>query len=122
MRIVSLGFAALFSIAVYMVWADDLATSPQTAKPEPSTSGEQNGRVPWTTSRVVGSPEPPAPYRIERLFPQLGFKNPVGLFSSPQGDRLFVAELEGTITSFPPNADDPKPDVCLEGKTAIPGL
>ena len=28
-------------------------------------------RVPWTTSHIKGSPEPPAPYRIERVF-QIG--------------------------------------------------
>ncbi len=123
MRIVSICCVVLISwITVCMLLADDSATSPQSTKPETPTSGEQTGRVPWTTSRVIGSPEPPAPYRIERLFPQLAFKNPVGLFSSPQGDRLFVAELEGTIFSFPRNANDPKPDVCIEGKTAIPGL
>src|SRR5947209_1574970 len=28
-------------------------------------------RVPWTTSRMMGSPEPPAPYLMKRVFPQL---------------------------------------------------
>ena len=28
-------------------------------------------RVPWTTSKVIGSPEPPPPYRTERVFPKL---------------------------------------------------
>ena len=32
-------------------------------------------RVPWTTSRLTGTPEPPPPYRIERAFPKLHFKN-----------------------------------------------
>src|SRR5437763_1128671 len=31
-------------------------------------------RVPWTTSRLVGSPDPPAPYRLERVFPKVKFK------------------------------------------------
>src|SRR5258708_1564345 len=30
-------------------------------------------RMPWTTSRVTGSPEPPSPYRTERIFPKLKF-------------------------------------------------
>ena len=25
-------------------------------------------RIPWTTSRVVGSPEPPLPYTVEKTF------------------------------------------------------
>src|SRR5438094_650264 len=28
-------------------------------------------RVPWTTSRVIGSPEPPPPYTTEPAFPKL---------------------------------------------------
>ncbi|HKB40745.1 MAG TPA: hypothetical protein VKD72_30245, partial [Gemmataceae bacterium] len=34
-------------------------------------------RVPWTTSRVKGSPEPPAPYRTEVVFPKLKFFEPL---------------------------------------------
>src|SRR5690349_21660837 len=28
-------------------------------------------RTPWTTSRVTGSPDPPAPYKVVRAFPNL---------------------------------------------------
>ena len=31
-------------------------------------------RVPWTTSRVVGSPDPPPPFKVVRAFPNLKFK------------------------------------------------
>src|SRR4051812_37072347 len=31
-------------------------------------------RVPWTTSRLVGSPEPPPPYRVARAYPKINFK------------------------------------------------
>jgi putative heme-binding domain-containing protein len=57
-------------------------------------------RVPWTTSRVVGTPEPPPPYRIERAFPKLNFKNPLLLTNLPGSNRLFVAEHSGKIYSF----------------------
>ena len=30
-------------------------------------------RVPWTTSRLTGSPDPPPPYRIEQVFARLRF-------------------------------------------------
>src|SRR5262245_53367754 len=40
-------------------------------------------RVPWTTSRLTGSPDPPHPYRIERAFPRLRFKNPLLLARAP---------------------------------------
>src|SRR5579859_6511282 len=47
-------------------------------------------RTPWTTSRITGSPEPPHPYRIERVLPKLGFKNPLLITNAPGTERLFV--------------------------------
>ncbi len=28
-------------------------------------------RFPWTTSKVVGSPDPPLPYHVKQIFPKL---------------------------------------------------
>src|SRR5262245_31475060 len=64
-------------------------------------------RVPWTTSRVRGSPEPPRPYRTENAFPRLKFKNPTVIANAPGTDRLFVAEQAAKLYSFSndPNCD-----------------
>ena len=59
-----------------------------------------SARVPWTTGRVTGSPDPPAPYRLERAWPKLQFTNPVELTSAPGSDRLFVVEVAGKLVSF----------------------
>src|SRR5262249_19656306 len=64
-------------------------------------------RVPWTASRITGSPDPPHPYRIERVFPKLRFLNPLLLARAPGLDRFFVGEQAGKIYSFPL---DPKAD------------
>src|ERR671912_370860 len=64
-------------------------------------------RVPWTASRLTGSPEAPPPYRTERAFPKLKFDQPVTITRAPGSDRLFVAELGGKVYSFP---DDPAAD------------
>src|SRR5688500_5583446 len=58
-------------------------------------------RVPWTTSRITGAPEPPAPYAIETAFPDLRFSEPVELVNAPGSDRLFLIQLKGKILSFP---------------------
>ena len=50
-----------------------------------------NKRVPWTTSRVVGSPEPPSPYMAALAFPHLKFDVPTVITRAPGTDRLFVA-------------------------------
>ena len=49
----------------------------EAAKPQ-SRSGLQR-RIAWTTSRVKGTPDPPAPYRTEIAFPQLKFDEPAGI-------------------------------------------
>jgi uncharacterized repeat protein (TIGR03806 family) len=57
-------------------------------------------RVPWTTSRVAGSPEPPSPYRTERAFPNLQLDHPSVITSAPGSDRFFVGLEDGRILSF----------------------
>jgi glucose/arabinose dehydrogenase len=47
-------------------------------------------RVPLTTSRVAGSPEPPPPYRVRRLYPKLKLEFPVASAHQPGGDLLLV--------------------------------
>ena len=62
-------------------------------------------RVPWTTSRIAGSPEPPPPYRLERVFPRIKFQGPVCIAQEPDTNRLLVGENNGKIYSF--SIDDP---------------
>ena len=56
-------------------------------------------RVPWTTSRITGTPEPPPPYRIARAFPKLSFKNPLLMVRNPGSGRFFIGEQAGKIYS-----------------------
>jgi putative heme-binding domain-containing protein len=71
-------------------------------------------RTPWTASRVSGSPEPPPPYGIERVFAKLKFQNPVEIVAAPGSDRLFVAELKGKIFSFPNDPECETADVFVD--------
>src|SRR5439155_848007 len=72
-------------------------------------------RVPWTTSKVVGSPEPPPPYKTEPAFPKLPrFEEPLDLTYAPGTDRLFVAGRWGKIWSFVNNKDADKADLALD--------
>src|SRR5229473_7887716 len=74
-------------------------------------------RTPWTTSHITGSPEPPAPYRIERVFPKLSFKNPLLITSAPGTERLFVGEQAGKIYSFPRDPACSKPVLFFASTT-----
>lgn len=71
-------------------------------------------RVPWTTSKVIGSPEPPPPYRTELAFPKLPkFDEPLDMTYAPGTKRLFVAERWGKIWSFMNYRETDKADLAL---------
>jgi putative heme-binding domain-containing protein len=77
---------------------------------EAKPAGKGHGldqRVPWTTSLVRGSPDPPSPYRTEVAFPKLKFDEPLDITNAPGSDRLFVTERYGRVFSFP---NDPRTD------------
>jgi uncharacterized repeat protein (TIGR03806 family) len=79
-------------------------------------------RVPWTTSRVVGSPEPPAPYKVEPAFPKLTFDRPLAITNAPGINRLFVVEQAGKIYSFVNDLNTDKLDLVVDLKQARPKL
>ncbi len=56
-------------IGIGLLWATFSAgTAEQDKEPVQKKFGIEK-RVPWTTSKVVGSPEPPPPYKTELAFP-----------------------------------------------------
>jgi putative heme-binding domain-containing protein len=92
------------------------------APPGPSQTERPYGiqeRVAWTTSRVTGSPEPPPPYRIERVFPGLSFSKPLLITGAPGTSRLFVGEHAGKLYSFPNDPACKKADLFLDLTTEL---
>ena len=77
-------------------------------------------RVPWTTSRIAGSPDPPLPYVVKRVFPKLKFTEPVDWANTPAMDRLFVAEQWGKIFSFKNDPNVERPDLVIDLHKEIP--
>jgi uncharacterized repeat protein (TIGR03806 family) len=81
-------------------------------------SGEQpfglQQRSLWTTSNFRGRPEPPPPFRAERVFAKLSFKEPTVLTSAPGTRRMFVAEHRGKIYSIPDDPDCSQADLFLD--------
>ena len=60
-----------------------------------------DGHVPrLTTSRVLGSPEPPLPYTSRRMYPQLKMSNPVAVVRQPGSDRILLITLEKGASGF----------------------
>jgi putative heme-binding domain-containing protein len=79
-------------------------------------------RKPWTSSRLTGSPEPPAPFRVEQVFGKLKFNQPVDMTRLPGSDRLFVVEQAGRIFSFPARGDVERADLFLDLKRDLKTL
>ena len=79
-------------------------------------------KVGWTTSKVVGTPEPPSPFLVEHRFEKLKFKNPVEMRPIPGTDRLLVMELAGRIVSFPDRQDVATLDPVLDLKQHKPAI
>jgi glucose/arabinose dehydrogenase/mono/diheme cytochrome c family protein len=77
-------------------------------------------RVPWTTSHVAGSPEPPHPYRAVRAFPKLKVSAPIGIARIPDSDQLLLIHQhwpwggQGRILRFKDDDAVDKYEVFLE--------
>ncbi len=56
-------------------------------------------RVPWNTSRLVGSPEPPSPFVVEKTFAKLTWNAPIYLAEEPGTDRLWVVQSAGATAN-----------------------
>lgn len=69
-------------------------------------------RTLWTTSKVIGSPEPPPKYRTQRAFSKLSFVEPLDAVALPGSNRLLVAERKGKIWSFVADDQTEKADLA----------
>ena len=103
MRMRCFTVAGLLSLAVLGVyfWQRPSAThaAPEQAR-QPSGLAKRDL---WTTSKVVGSPEPPAAYQMVDSYPKIKFNEPLELIPVPGKNEWVVAERNGKIHTF--NAD-----------------
>ena len=83
---------------------------------EPS---EPAGRPLWTSSRVKGTPDPPPPMKIQRVFEDVPLRSPTEMIRVPGTDRWIVCELGGRIHSFAKTLPR-KPAVALNVKDVAP--
>ena len=91
--------------AVIVAWFTINLNEPRAAEPKT--------RVAWTTSKVVGSPEPPPGYKIVNPFPNVLLKNPLVITNMPGTNRMVIAEQAGKIHTFT-NTPDAKPELFFD--------
>ena len=106
-----LGVMILAGISLIPSSSSDKQTSPKDTK-----------RIPWTTSRIQGSPEPPLPYISEVAFPKLKFSEPLDIATTPEGKQMFVAERRGKIFTFLNDRQTKQSHLVIDLKTQLRGL
>lgn len=79
---------------------------PASAAEKPNTK-----RPAWNTSRLIGTPEPPPPYKLVPAFPQVRFKLPTSIESWPEGNGLLVTEMGGAIYLLKKSGDKARPEL-----------
>src|SRR3954469_22644590 len=91
------------------------------AAEEPARPKLAANRIPWTASRVFGSPDPPPPYKIVRAFPNIKLEKPLLMSRCPGSDRLFIGEQAGLLYSFK-NEPDAKAELFFDLRKELTSL
>lgn len=71
-------------------------------------------RAPLVTSTVIGSPDPPPPFRAVKTHPKLTFQQPLHVIPEPGTDRRLVTERFGKIKILTRDAEQSQADVFLD--------
>lgn len=86
----------------------------------PEASAADLVRIPWTTSKIHGSPEPAKPYTTELAYPQLAIRE--GLELVAFSGRFYLVERGGTIRSFTESGDGGESDLFADLKPGREGF
>ena len=106
-------------VAVILLLANLLAaerTTPQLRGADPVP----HARPAWTTSRITGTPSPPAPYRVELAFAGVRFKTPTSITEIPATGGFLITELEGCIYTFANNEDVTERNLVADLRQSVP--
>jgi hypothetical protein len=64
-------FPTILLLLLAAVFVTRLGRAADEGKTPGDTGPTRSGRTPWTASRVVGTPDPPPPFKVVRAFPDL---------------------------------------------------
>ena len=86
------------SLPRLVLYAALLAVLPRSAAPSAADEKKPFGldhRIPWTTSRIIGAPDPPLPYRAEPIFTEIDWQRPIYAKAEPGTSWLVVVQQGG---------------------------
>lgn len=108
-------------IAALLIAHSEAIVVAQTTKPAVEPFGIEK-RIPWTTSKFRGRPEPPPPFRPERLYSRLRFTTTTVLATEPGSDRMYVGEQSGKIYALPRDRDAAQASLFLDCQELVERL
>lgn len=114
------GVAALVAVLSLFAPSSPL-TPPAEAKPADAKAFDTTKRVPWTTSKLVGSPEPPDPFTMTKVYPKLSFFEALELVAVPGAKAWLVAERPGKVYAFDMDPAKAEKKLVLDVKHTIYG-
>lgn len=71
-------------------------------------------REPWTSSQIVGSPEPAKPFSTRRVYSNLNFREPVELLPLGSTGRMLLLEVSGCVYTFDDDPDVGEPELAID--------
>lgn len=81
-----------------------------------TTQADPQTRQPWSTSTLVGTPDPPPRWTTERVYPAMTFRNPITVRDLPTRSKRLVLEKNGRILTFNSSPDVESADVAIDLK------
>ncbi|MBA4064288.1 MAG: hypothetical protein C0501_11365 [Isosphaera sp.] len=111
--------AALGLTAAAAVFFSPSSADP--AAPERKPFGLEKREL-WTTSKVKGSPEPPAPFQMVKSYPKLKFDEALELAPVPGRKAWVIAERAGKLHWFDADPAKAEPKLLLDVKQTVYGV
>jgi uncharacterized repeat protein (TIGR03806 family) len=97
-----------------------LEAKPAAAQPLRAETGIEKRDL-WTKSKVVGSPEPPDPFTVTKVYPKLNFFEALELTPVPGAKAWVVAERPGKIYTFDMDPAKAEKKLILDVKHTVYG-
>lgn len=120
MRIPLLATVAALAAGAAIPFAPSTAAKPREPEAVRKATGIEK-REPWTTSKLVGSPEPSDPYTVERVY-KFGFFEALELAPVPDRSAWVVAERPGKVYTFDADPAKAEKKLVLDVKHGIYGV
>lgn len=108
---------ALLMLGSSFFWPSRGDAAPPHSQPQPFGLAAD---LHWSSSHVVGAPDPPSPFTTRQVNPDLKLDRPLDIQISSDGKRWFISQEQGLIYTIPADRDTTKADLFLDLRVQDP--